>query len=369
KTERWYKVDIRDYGYLLRGVSGEATASAKKEEELKEKPKKKPFRFWKNLILSLRAGGGMTFYNNTLHNLYLEERDGSFYVQTVGAFNTKQGEGYLMRWFGDVPVRKRRFTKKRPDNPIVAPPEPQAFFTGTGWNFPITLTMHYTFFNRLRLGGGAMLEINQLKELTPQGGASGKVDKFTAAKEHIWFYNMNWLGLAAFKIIHQPRYDVLIDFQIGSNYNTGIHLKKLFTENTYAYAGIIYSAGLSYERRLNNHFRFLTRLSGDLKFHQDAPVGGDSTAHVDYRQIALHLEVGINFSFGKEVIEERPRLEEEGKDTKTDPVQKIRQSQENLKNKKRSLQNKRDEAESDIETLKDLKRPSGIKDRLKRNFF
>ena len=301
QTSRWYKVDILDHGYRLSAAS--ATPEGSEQEAA---PPKKPYRFWKNLGMALRIGGGATFYENIVNNLQLEEKNGKLFLQTEAEAKTEKSHGHLINWFGEVFRTENGFDNSNAKNRKIVRAGNPISFTGQGWNLPATLVMHFTFFERLRLGGGGMFEVNYLKELYPKDAAENEVDTYMAKNQ--WFCNITWLGLVAFKLIKQPRYGILLDFQVGRHYHTGTKPESLFTENRFVNAGMLYSAGLAYERKLNNYFKFLTRLSGDLKMYQDGPPlfdeDGDDSASVFYRQIAVHLEVGISLNFGKDDDEE-----------------------------------------------------------------
>ncbi len=311
QTERWYKVDILDHGYKLTAAS----ATPNQEETA---PPKKPYRFWKNVGLALRVGGGATFYQNNVNNLQLEQRHERFYLQTADeAKQEKNQVGHLIRWFGAVYVPEQSFETGKSSNRKLVLPGEDISFTGQGWNLPATLVMHFTFFERLRLGGGGTFEVNYLKELAPKGAAAGKVDTYTVDEQDRWFYNITWLGLAAFKVIKRPHYAVLLDFQVGSNYNQGLDPVAVFSVNRYVNTGMLYSLGLAYERKLNGYFKFLSRLSGDLKLYQDGPplfdAQGDDSAFVFYRQIAIHLEAGISLNFGKDDDDEKEKAKSSGR--------------------------------------------------------
>jgi hypothetical protein len=206
-------------------------------------------------------------------------------------------------------------------------------FKGTGWNIPIALFTHYTFFTRLRLGAGCAFEINHLKELVPKEDAS-YLQPFRIQLDHQWFYNIAWFGLLGFKIIHEPHQDVILDFQLGRNHNTGASLNDLFSKTGYFYDGWLYGAGLAYERKLSDHFRLLTRLSCDYKVHDDTPFGIDDVrTSVKLNQLAWHLDLGIQVSFGKKT-EEDAKTEELGIDHDTTVIgtqtTNLRQQKEKL---------------------------------------
>jgi hypothetical protein len=303
----WHKVDIRDYGYKL----GKMAATARSEETPEAAPQKSS-GFWENWTLGLRAGAGPTWYTNKLAHCIVKERDGAFFLQTEQGDQDKKS--YKINWFGagytahGDPLAGSQgalgIGQVKTDDKIV--------FKGTGWNIPITLFTHYTFFNRFRLGAGCTLEVNHLKELIPKGDTS-YLQPFKIPLDYQWFYNIGWFGLLGFKVIHEPHQDIVVDLQLGRNYNTGATLKNIFGKTGHFYDGWLLGVGVAYERKLSDHFRLLTRVSGDYKIHDDTPSGiGNSRASIKLNQLVLHLDLGIQVSFGKNTKEKDAKTEELG---------------------------------------------------------
>ncbi len=341
-TEQWYKVDIRDYGYKL-GMPKELVEAAASNDQVPAKEEKKPIKFWKNLALSFRIGPGTTFYQNKINNMRLEERRGKFYLQTKEEIGKSKGGAYLIRWFGDVHEYESNFNEGSPANIKEVALGKEIILTGQGWNLPITLATHYTFFERLRIGGGYGLEVNYLKELKPKGDATGKVNTLTIEKKYRWFYNTKWFGLIALQVMHKPSYDIIIDFQAGKTYNAGTHLKAMLIKGKYICQGIFLSAGVAYERKLNDYLRLLSRFSGNFRTYKDGPFG-EQSAFVDLKQLALHLEIGLNLSFGKNTErhdEDTERLEDTPEKSLEQPKGALRQNKSSFEKGTNSLRKTR----------------------------
>ena len=330
----WYKVDIRDYGYKLSQL-----AATGKTEPQEESPNESS-SFWKNWVLGLRGGVGPTFYKNKITHCSITERDGeAFFLQTVQG--ERDSQSYKIHWFGagyTMCGNPRAGSQGALDIKKAAAGR-SIIFRGRGWNIPITLFTHYTFFKRLRLGAGYELEINYLKELIPQGDAS-HLRPFKVQRDHQWFFNMGWFGLVGFKMMHAPHQDIIVDFQFGKNYNVGTTLKNLFGKRNHLYDGYLLGVGVSYERKMNNYFKFLTRLAGDWKVHNDTPPKiNDSRSSVELRQIAIHLDLGIQVSFGQDTAED---VVAEGLDVDHDLTQSqqkpvLQSKKPNLRERKKKL--------------------------------
>ncbi len=310
----WKKVDIRNYGYRLGGE----TATQAEGDAPANKKSKNFTGFWKSWILGMRVGAGPTFFSNKINNLKVIETEQYFFLQPQG--NGNNTESLEINWFsssykrvndpldGNSGALNVRYALDQ--NAHVVGSDNQSAFEGIGWNIPTTtLFMHYNFFKRIRLGAGCELAINQLKELKLREGASN-ISKLKIVPQ--WFYNMAWFGLLGFKIVHSPRQDLVLDLQIGKNYNLGSDLNTLFRRLRYIYEGWLFGGGVAYERKLNNYFRFLVRLGGDWKKHDDTPKEMSNTdASVILHQTVFHLDLGIQLGFGKDTEEDTVTHEED----------------------------------------------------------
>lgn len=336
--KRWYKVDIRDYGYKYRlGAKNLTSETAQSETAPQEEEDKARARArakakakdrdsgWKNLGLSFSLGGGATLYNNDINNLQLIERDGDYFLQAQD--DELKAEACFIRWFRDRYEKRSNFLKQPVSygsQTIKRVPIGKKFgFQGRGINIPITLALHYTFFKRLRMGAGSNLEINYLKKLATTGDASHIRD---LALQEPWLYNLKWFGLIGFKIVRKPTQAMILDAQIGSVYDAGSRLKMLLKKREYLHSNWYISIGVGYEKKLNNYFKLMTRLSGDYKRYKDT-ASFPSNGSVTLSQPALHLEVGITFNFAQDT----EGNETEAADESTQPGQKLEEAGEVVK--------------------------------------
>ena len=280
QARRWRKADIRDHGYQR--IVPESS-----------------FHFWKNCALGLRAGAGVTFYENKLSQLRLTEVDGKFYLQTTE--QQQYGQSYIVNWFKEAygitayplqeVVGQVTYTQAAAGRFALA---------GRGWSFPCTVFAHYTLFERLRLGAGLSVEVHHLQVLKHTGDLNDyEIDPYYA-----WTWQANWFGLLGYKLLHQPHQNVTVDVQVGPNYSVGYDPRELYAllrKGKYLYDGWLVGAGLAYERKLNNYFSYLARLGGDWKTHDDSPAMLKGTdAGITLNQLTLHIDLGLQVSFGKD---------------------------------------------------------------------
>lgn len=302
----WYKVDIRDHGYRLgQGTSKVVAGGALEETTSEESPS-----LWRNWVLGLRIGSGWTYYRTRVINMHLRQVDnniaGEWFLQTEQEFQDKSS--HTINWLG-APYGKSGDPLDGTRGKGTGHPRQKGqkiVFAGHGTSMPITLVTHYTFFDRLRFGGGFCLEPHRLTELRPREDARG-LKAFKVRSEYEWFYHMAWFGLIGYKMIHEPKQDYVVDIQVGQVFNRGTEIKRVFDgKKHYIYKGWLFSLGINYERKLNNYFRFVGRLAGDLNLSDFTPTGlNDDSAKVALYQTAAHLDLGINFNFGKDPDEER----------------------------------------------------------------
>ena len=326
--ERWYKVDIRDYGYRYKLGSQKPTSATAQEATLAEEElEKSKDSLWKNLGLSLSVGGGMTFYENNIDKLQLIERDGEHFLQAGN--DIADNKAYRIRWFRDEYEQISNFFQRPgvydPKTKKVVPIGKTFGFRGKSANIPVTLALHYTFFKRLRLGAGSNFEFNYLKKLSPTGDAT-RISDFTLKEP--WLYNLKWFGLIGFKIIRKPTQAVILDVHVGRVFDIGSNLDMFWNDSgkyEHLHHDWYYSIGLGYEKKLNNYFKLMTRLSGDYKQYKDTRFSSGGT--VTLYQPAVHLEVGLVFNFARDTEGNVPEVvEEEPTEGPNEPAQKLEET-------------------------------------------
>lgn len=305
--KRWYKVDIRDYGYKYRlGKQKAASATDQSETLPEEEEDKDKDSAWKNLGLSCSVGAGAALYNNTFTKLQLIERDGEYFLQTPDGVH--KDEAHFIQWFSDNYENRSNFSMPTgvytPHVSKKVPFDKKFFFRGYSASLPVTLALHYTFFKRLRLGAGSNFEFNYLKKLAIKGDTPGIKD-YTLQEP--WLSNLKWFGLIGVKIMRKPRQAMILDAQIGKVYDSGSRWKAFWKESKYLYANWYFSIGLGYEKKLNNYFKLMTRLSGDYKRYEDTKPFSSGSA-VTLSQPAIHLAVGLTFNFGKDTAGNEPEV-------------------------------------------------------------
>ena len=333
-THEWYRVDISEYGY--RKVTAADLAAEDDESEEEEKPKKE-WSFWKNLGISLSGGYGVTKYICQIKNMNLLVRPGQqeFFLQPRNA----SGAIYKLQWFTQRPIKINTLEHANLFNSYTTITHDHAFTSGSwlsmGWvNLPITLSLHYTLFNRLRIGVGANAEISYLTTLSSKNTDGEKID-YTLPRP--WFLNLKYFGIVGYKIYKGEKHSFFIDGRIGMALDYGNKdgaFKELFkTLGAYDYMSLYASLGPSHEIRLNGFFKFFYGLYAQFKrFENDADFGpANSTGSKPSMQLwqpAIHLEAGITLHFGRDKKEEPDEDEEdvdneEGAEGAIDALQEV----------------------------------------------
>jgi hypothetical protein len=302
--KKWKRVDIRDYGYRYGKYVPTPSSSTKEDQADKiEKDKKDSPNFWKNLGFTFLVGGGGTYYYNQLNGLDLmvKKATGELYAQVPSSSDTAQGKAHLIRWFYNGNKKIRGVKNKGAFNDEYEPISAGDInFRGIGLNIPITMGLHYTFFKKLRVGAGGNFEINYLKELTPRGKANGMAPYEPPIN---WVYNLKWFGTIGYKIFKRPKYAIVLDTQLGVVFDLGDspkqNLFQLINPPTFHA-----SLGIAYERKMNDYFKLIYRLSGDFKEYSNTADFIPNDASINLYQPALHLEIGGILNFGRNIDEE-----------------------------------------------------------------
>jgi heme-degrading monooxygenase HmoA len=311
QQKKWKRVDIRDYGYKygkhipVIKPNPEAIIEEHIEEE-KDTDKKKKQGFWKNVGLTFAAGGGATYFHYQANNLdlWIKHGEKKYYLQPSNSTGSDEDQAHLIKWFDERYTRGFGF--KQPDTvvhdgrsmPHVAN-KGNLYFRAWGFNIPITLGLHYTFFNKLRIGAGGNFEIHYVKSIKPAGDATGYANYEVP---NPWSYNAKPFGTLAYKVFQKDKNAVVLDTQVGIVVDLGTSVRKNkagWVRSPKLYA----SLGVAHERKINDYFKFFYRLAVDWKKYKDKDFR-PSNASVDIYQPAVHLEIGAILNFGRDVEDE-----------------------------------------------------------------
>ncbi|ACP20947.1 hypothetical protein Aasi_1634 [Candidatus Amoebophilus asiaticus 5a2] len=354
QQKKWKRVDIRDYGYrygkyipTVQSSTEAITAEEGNKEEKEDNDKKKKKGFWQNLGLTFAVGGGATYFHYQAKDLdlWIKRGENKYYLQSSNSSDTKQDKAHSIEWFDRR--YKKGLTFKQPDTVvhddrslIHIPNKGNLYFQAWGVNIPITLGLHYTFFNRLRIGAGSNLGIHYVKHVKLKGDASGYAD-YEAPNP--WFYNGNIFGTLAYKVFQKDKNAIVIDTQIGAAFDLGTEPWKNLTDWVRG-PGLYGSLGIAHERKLNNYFKFFYRLAIDWKQYKDKVVDFHPTnSSVDIYQPAVHLEIGTILNFGRDTDDEDD--DNSSDDSSSDMLGKVGQTVNEAEDKLRKAEETKRKAE------------------------
>lgn len=284
--EQWHKVDISAYGYRL----------YEQDDQRRGEKKYLLRRFLRNLAINFNAGAGATFYKASLSNFNLIKQGEKFYIQATN----NDAVVYEPRWLAEANSRVEGFASQ--DDDIIKRDGEVPDFKNVGLSVPLTPSLHYTLFKKVRIGGGGTLEINFLQKLKPSSSKGELGDFKTSGNKH---YNVKYFGLLGYNITQRPDYSLVLDSQIGESFNLGEDVGVLFKKDvTYLHRGLFFNIGIGYERNITKYFRLLTRLAYEVKNPEnkfkDHPDGS-----VKIGQSAIYLQVGISFNLAKDIEDKR----------------------------------------------------------------
>jgi hypothetical protein len=325
-THEWYRVDISEYGY--RKVTA-ADLAAEDDDLEEDDEEKKEWSFWRNLGMSLSAGYGVTWYMCQIKNMDLLARPNQkeFFLQPRNTHNAV----YKLQWFTQRPIKINTlehanlfndYTKVTHDHTFIS-----AGWMNLGWvNIPITMSLHYTFFNRLRLGIGGNIEISYLTKLLCKN-ADGEKIEYELPRP--WFANLKYFVTLGYKFYKGEKNSFFIDGRIGMALDYGNRewpLKSLLkTLGEYEYTSLYASIGPSHEIRLNSFFKFFYGLYFQYKrFDNDVDFGPVNNAGAKPSMLlwqpGLHLETGITLHFGRDKKEEPEEDEEDNEEDQEEGI-------------------------------------------------
>lgn len=279
----WQKVDIRDYGY-------KQAAPARSEQT--------PVWNWANTVVGVRLGLGGTQHRCLLPNTGSFHRDSARYLYTDPSWES----GHAMRthWFGEADEhienfhRVIGFTKK----PYDASGKTLTY-KGTALHIPFVLTLHHTFFDKIRVGGNAVLNTYYLKTIHSNDESTDS--SYSVADQNRWFHHWAWSGLLGWKFFRRDTYDWVVELHMGRSYRIGSRLKTFLKEREHLGEGMYYKIGAQHEYRLANHVQWATGgfITCQVQRDDKAPVFlGEESSRWLFNQAGLQLETGLHFNIG-----------------------------------------------------------------------
>jgi heme-degrading monooxygenase HmoA len=359
QQKRWKRVDVRDYGHRygkspIANPIPEAIAEEAVQEEKEDSNKKNKQGFWKNLGVTFAAGGGGTYFHYQVSNidLYVKKGDKKFYLQPINSSDTQQNKAHLIEWFDKRYTKALEFVDQNVAYDKKSfehyPNKGNLYLQAFGFNIPITLGLHYTFFNRLRIGVGGNLEVNYVKHIKPKGDAV-TVDNYNVPNP--WVYNVKPFGTLAYKVYQTDKNSVVLDTQIGAAFDLGTSPRENLTSWVRG-PGLYVSLGIAHEVKLNDYFKFFYRLAIDGKKYKDKETFHPTNGSVDIYQPGVHLEIGTILNFGRDIDDEE---ESDGSSIDNSEVlSKVGQTVSETEDKLHKAEEAKRKAQSAKNTLKGL---------------
>jgi hypothetical protein len=270
-NRKWQKADIRDYGYKINNVSDKFSWK----------------KFFKNLSLGVSSGSSLNFHKESFSGdaqLYI--RDSAYLLKTSDA-------EYELSFF------------KIPDTKLISSSSSvygyvdkikiedlsKIYFKGTGFSFPVNLTLSYTFWDKFRVGVTSFFDMDFLKALTSSDKQYPDLRSDSAP-----FYGFGFSALVGFKFFSKPKYSLLVDADWGVRFNKGSEITRFFSEKSSNVANML-SLGLVYERKVTSIGSFFARISSGTSFFTKSI---DTSFNRREFTIPVALQLGFSIKFGND---------------------------------------------------------------------
>ena len=147
-----------------------------------------------------------------------------------------------------------------------------------GGGIPVTVSLHFNFLERYRLGGGAGAEFHRLNQFDPstENGVTKQGTTFTR------FY-----GMFGAQVYDYWSYSFVPEIQVGK-INLGKGFDKSIVSNT-----LYFNLGVSIEKNLSEYFRVILRPSYERKSYTADEISGP----VKYKMPAVYLQLGVSINY------------------------------------------------------------------------
>lgn len=258
--------------------------------------------FLNKLSITGTTGIGFTKYAHELSGVYFYQDSENQFIFSNGIENLGSSFSGYSNWLNDPQLGFETSLENPFDVPFDYLPNPvnnpllqdQTFlvntdttnfgFKGTSRGIPISLSIHYEFKNKFRVGAGYSYEIHFLRPLKP-----------TAFSDQVRDYQPNTIrtrysrlfGTLGYKFYQFWSYDFVAELQLGR-----IKAGKQFNRGTVS-QGFYGNFGISIENNWSEYFRVIIKPSIDFKSYNVSIPDGSS---VRFKYPTFFIQAGVSIN-------------------------------------------------------------------------
>ncbi len=247
-------------------------------------PQTSPFRmFLSKFSFNASLGYGDSFYKHDLSDVAIVRSDGELLLSSEqnpsvgGTFNAYR------YWINDPQASSQQFSI---DGQYVSSDSTSYRMIGRGANIPLTVSMHFTFLEKIRVGGGATFELHNIRRM----GLKGANDTLGIYQSNYKFALLKrYFGYAGYKFWNYKGWDYVGELKIGAQKLGGKY------ENALVEKSIFWDLGVSLERGLSEYFRVTVKPSVEFRNYTVAFPGLEPG--LKHRLITPYVNVGVSYNF------------------------------------------------------------------------
>ncbi len=283
---------IRSFFLVACLTAGVGTISAQNNDPyaafMVQRVEKNPIReFLNKFSFSFTGGYGRTFYKHQLPGYGVINKDDSLF-SGLYLFNISDSVSTTFTAYQHWLTTPRESTITRFENidegNQLLSDTARLGYKGNSAAIPFTLTIHYNFLERFRLGGGIAYEIHHLPTMEALVG-NDIIGPYEPIKNSVGF--LRYFGMAGGKIYEELGWAYFVDIQIGK-----VKMGKTFDRATVT-NGLFFNIGFPVEYEFSEYFRGFVRPSFEFKNYRVAI--GDIRA-ITHQQPALLVHFGFRYN-------------------------------------------------------------------------
>ena len=236
-------------------------------------------RIANKFTLTVTTGYGRTYYKHDIPGLTILDANGELLITDDSSLSPGSSFTAYKYWMNNPqPIVG---TLKATD--AIYSSDTSTFkIRGTGTNIPINLSLHYTFLEKFRIGGGATFELQSINNLRPTFSDSlGDYQsdyKSTIFKRYFGFFGYNFKNYRNLSYVAEVKVG---SFKLSKKYN-------------YTRKSIAFDIGVSAERHMSEYFRIILKPSIEFKNYSVALPNGNVLKH---RMITPYVTLGASYNY------------------------------------------------------------------------
>jgi hypothetical protein len=239
--------------------------------------------------INFSAGYGRTFYRQDYQNsgfvLNPVNSNPGLYLFSLNKLSYGTQIPAVQNWMNRPVSSLITLDENLDKNKMVLADSAKFSYSGSSSSYPLTLSLHYEFLKRLRIGGGLTVEFLRLPVLTPSYGEEIIGKYVPDIRNSVCFRYFVVAGAKAYQWMYWTYY---VDLQVGMLKMGNAFQAPAITQRIY------YNLGAPIEYEFSEYLKAVIRPS--FEFNSNSLTAGSGGASINKQSTSFYLNVGFRYN-------------------------------------------------------------------------